>query len=719
MRFFNTSLRTQLLAATATAIALSTAAHAEEAAETPDAETITVSGMRQAYIGTTPLKILPQVVQTLDSATLKDAGITKLQVALDFVAGVSRQNNFGGLFDSYAIRGFSGDEQQSSNYLLNGFNASRGYGGARDASNIERIEVIKGPTSALFGRGDPGGAVNIVTKKPYFTTGANFEAAGGSYKNYRGQGDVNIPLSDTLAFRITGAYDEGDSYRNFVHHKTITVSPSILWNIDDATSLSYDFEFTHQQVPFDRGIVAINGDLTKVSRRTFLGEPGDGDIKTKSYNNQAQLQHNFDNNWTLLLGAAYRTSSFIGYSSEAENAASSQLLFVDGQTLSRRRLFRDYSTTDLTFRGEVSGKVNTAGLVHHLQIGADWNYFTLPTIQNRFRPPAIAKQTSLAAGHAINVFNPVYGDMPALAPLIDSRESDESTGFYVQDMIDITDWLKVRAGGRYDIFEQHVFDRIHAAHTYQRKTAFSPQVGVSVLPTPGLTLYASYGRGFRPNIGTDFASQPFAPEKTKAFEVGAKYAAFGDRLLTSLALFSMKKTNVLTADPDHAGFSLALGEATSKGVELAITGKLPAGFRVDINYAYIDAENGKDAIDPNFNYALFKGDPLINIAKHSASALVFKDFFVGDMKGSLGAGVNYVGKRLGETGYKFPNGDFFMLPGYTTTRVSAAISPTEHLRISGEVTNLFDVNYFPSSYSRVWVMPGAPRQFMIRLGYTY
>jgi iron complex outermembrane receptor protein len=234
-----------------------------------------------------------------------------------------------------------------------------------------------------------------------------------------------------------------------------------------------------------------------------------------------------------------------------------------------------------------------------------------------------------------------------------------------------------------------------------------------------LTLYASYGRGFRPNIGTDFASQPFAPEKTKAFEVGAKYAAFGDRLLTSLALFSMKKTNVLTADPDHAGFSLALGEATSKGVELAITGKLPAGFRVDINYAYIDAENGKDAIDPNFKYALLKGDPLINIAKHSASALVFKDFFVGDMKGSLGAGVNYVGKRLGETGYKFPNGDFFMLPGYTTTRVSAAISPTEHLRISGEVTNLFDVNYFPSSYSRVWVMPGAPRQFMIRLGYTY
>jgi len=719
MRFSTTLLRSQLLAATAAAIALSAPARAQEAAEEAPGDTITVNGQRQAYIGTTPLKILPQVVQTLDSTMLKDAGLTKLQTALDYVAGVSRQNNFGGLFDSYAIRGFAGDEQQSSNYLLNGFNASRGYGGARDSSNIERIEVIKGPTSALFGRGDPGGAVNIVTKKPYFSKGANFEASAGSYKTYRGQGDINMPVSDSLAFRVTGAYEEGDSYRDYVHHTMITVSPSILWNIDDTTSLSYDFEFTRQKVPFDRGIVAINGDLRRVSRHTFLGEPGDGDITTKSYNNQAQLQHNFDDNWTVLLGAAYRTSSFVGYGSEAENVASRQKLNFDGQTLSRRRIFRDYSTTDLTVRAEVSGKVNMLSVTHNLQIGADWNYFTLPTLQNRFRPPPVAQQTTLAAGHAINVFNPVYDDLPALSPLINSRESDEAAGIYIQDMIDIADWLKLRVGGRYDNFEQHVFNRLTAKSTYQHKTSFSPQVGVSLIPTSGLTLYASYGRGFRPNIGSDFNNNAFAPERTTAYEVGGKYSAFGDRLLATLALFSMKKTNVLTADPANAGFSLALGAAKSKGVEASVTGKLPAGFRVDLNYAYIDAENAKDTIDPNFGYSLLKGDPLINIAKHSASALVFKDFNILEMTGNIGVGINYVGKRLGETGYKFQNGAFFMLPSYTTTRVTASISPSEHLRVSGEVTNVFDVHYFPSSYSRVWVMPGAPRQFMVRLGYTY
>ncbi len=740
MRFSSTSLRAQLLAATAFTVAICGSAHAAtddsaSAAEATSADAssseapgdaadgksdaITVTGQRQAYIGSTPLKILPQVVQTLDSAMLADAGITKLQTALDFVAGVSRQNNFGGLFDSYAIRGFAGDEQQSSNYLLNGFNASRGYGGARDASNIERIEIIKGPTSALFGRGDPGGAVNIVTKKPYFEKGANLEIAAGSYKNYRGQGDVNVPLTERIAVRVTGAYDQGDSYRDFVHHKMITVSPSIVWNVDEATSLSYNFEFTRQSVPFDRGIVAINGNLSAISRKTFLGEPGDGSIKTKSYNNQLELQHNFNDNWAILLGAAYRSSSFVGFGTEAENVTSRQRLYTDGTNLSRRRIFRDYNTTDTTVRGELSGAVSTGSLKHNLQIGGDWNWFTLPTIQTRFRPPLVAAQTTLAAGNAVNVYDPVYGNLPALSPLIDTREEDESYGGYVQDMIDVTDWLKVRAAGRYSVFNQTIFNRLTNKIARQHKTNFSPQIGVSVIPTRSLTLYGSYGKGFRPNIGSDFFNNAFAPELTTSYEVGAKFSGFGDRMLASVALFSMKKTNVLTADPANAGFSLALGKAKSKGVEVSLTGKLPAGFRVDVNYAYIDAENAKDAIDANFGYTLRSGDPLINIAKHSASALIFKDFDIGGIESNIGIGVNYVGKRLGETGYRFPSGDFFTLPSYTLTRLSASIKPVEHFKISGEVTNLFDKHYFPSSYSRVWVLPGAPRQFMVRLGYTY
>jgi iron complex outermembrane receptor protein len=720
MLFSRISRRARLLAFTGLSMGVSTIGHAQAADDNADRTAITVTAQRQPYLGTTPLKELPQVVQTLDIATLKDAGITKLQSALDYVAGVSRQNNFGGLFDSYAIRGFAGDESLSSNYLLNGFNASRGYGGARDASNIERIEIIKGPTSALFGRGDPGGAVNIVTKKPYLTgTGGELEASGGSFENRRVQGDFNVALTGNFAARITGAYDEGDSFRDYVHHKTYTFTPSFLWKLGDDTSLTYELEYIHQAVPLDRGVVAVNGNVRAVPRSRFLGEPGDGDITTKALGHQAQLQHDFDGNWTLLTGMSYRTTSFRGFATEAENTTGRQLLYSNGTTLSRQRRYRDYSTRDMTFRSEVSGKVETFGIVHHLQIGADWDYFTLNQIQRRFRPPAIASQTTLARGNAVDIYDPVYGNLPATSALINSKEDDESAGVYLQDMIDLTDWLKIRAGGRYDYFRQVIDDRIGNHLTHQNKTAFSPQVGVSVLPIPAITLYASYGRGFRPNTGYDANSNAFAPERTTAYEVGGKFAVLHNALTGSLALYTMKKTNVLTADPVNAGFSIAVGEARSRGVEASVSGKLPYGLRVDLNYAYTDAEVAKNALDPSFSYSLLKGDPLINIPKNSASALVFKDFKLFDRKANVGGGINYVGSRLGETGYRDANGNFFTLPHYTLTRVMVSFWATERLKVSSEVTNLFDVHYYPSSYSRVWLMPGAPRQFTVRLGYTF
>lgn len=138
-----------------------------------------------------------------------------------------------------------------------------------------------------------------------------------------------------------------------------------------------------------------------------------------------------------------------------------------------------------------------------------------------------------------------------------------------------------------------------------------------------------------------------------------------------------------------------------------------------MNYSYIDAEVAQDALDPNFGFSLVKGDPLLNIAKNSGSALLFKDIDLGGPSVTLGAGFNYVGKRLGETGFKFANGSFFYLPSYTLTRVMASFSPTERIKLSGEVTNVFDKNYYASSYSRLWVTPGTPRQFMIRAGYKF
>src|SRR5262249_26756851 len=158
------------------------------------------------------LQELPQSVQTLSAALLKDVGVTRLNDALDMVSGVARQNNFGGLWDAYAIRGFAGNENLPSGFLVNGFNAGRGFGGPRDLSDVERIEVVKGPSSALFGRGEPGGTVNIITKKPLFKQQGSLALSGGRYGNYRAEGDFTGPLTESIASRINGAYERADSF---------------------------------------------------------------------------------------------------------------------------------------------------------------------------------------------------------------------------------------------------------------------------------------------------------------------------------------------------------------------------------------------------------------------------------------------------------------------------------------------------------------------------
>lgn len=726
---------------TGTATAQTMVALADGVVDAPAADNdITITGLRQQYRGDVPLRDLPQSVQTLSSVKLVEAGVTRLDDALDFASGVSRQNNFGGLFDSFAIRGFAGDEGTSSSYLLNGFNASRGYGGVRDTSNVERIEILKGPASALFGRGEPGGTINIITRKPLLDRFAAAMTAGyGSFGRFRGEADINAPIADGIGVRVTGAYDEGNTFRDFVHSRKTTVTPSILIRPAADTSLSYELEYVRQQLPFDRGIAQVNGSARGLSRSRFLGEPGDGDVTVDALGHQLQLQHDFSRNWSLLLGASYRDTSFGGSSTEAENADARQPYQSNSAVattpiLSRQRRFRDYRTNDLVFRGEISGRFDTGSLTHHLLVGADYDEYALDRREDRIRPgtSANALTTSstpaqLLAGNAINVFDPVYGNLPTVAPFTNQRERQWSYGVYVQDLIDITDALKLRLGGRFDHLERQLNFRIPNAAgqlplaASENDRRFSPQVGMSWELARPLTLYASYGRGFRANTGTGApnsagAATLFAPEYTQSYEVGAKFAGWNDRLTGTIAAFQTSKTNVLTSDPLNPGFSRSLGRARSRGVEADADLALPAGFRLSATFAYIDAEVREAAIEPNFGFALRAGDPLINIPKTSGSALVVKDFLLGTRKLTLGGGVNYVGRRLGETGYRFPDGSFFELPAYTVARIHGAVDLTERVRLSGEVTNLFDREFFTNSYSRLWVMPGAPRQFFLRLG---
>jgi iron complex outermembrane receptor protein len=163
----------------------------------------------------------------------------------------------------------------------------------------------------------------------------------------------------------------------------------------------------------------------------------------------------------------------------------------------------------------------------------------------------------------------------------------------------------------------------------------------------------------------------------------------------------------------NSGQSLAIGEAESKGVEFDVSGELPAQFRVQLSYAYTDAESSTNVLDPDFRKVVAAGDPLINIPKHNASALLFKDLDIGGRTLTIGAGAKYFSKRLGETGT-----DFY-LPDYTLVRLLGSYDVTEHLSISAEVNNLLDEEYWPASYSTLWVAAGAPREYQVRARYQF
>lgn len=670
-----------------------------------DTDTIVVTAQRQAYRGDFTLRETPQAITTIGQQQIDNNNITRLSDALDLSASVARQNNFGGLWDAYAVRGFAGDENLPSGYLVNGFNGGRGFGGSRDVAGIERVEVLKGPNAALFGRGEPGGTINIVTKRADFDTRGRVNLLAGSFDRQRGDADVNFALGDVAAVRLVGFYEDAGSFRDTVRSERLGFLPSVLFKLGDNTSLTYDLELTRSEADFDRGTVAIGGVLGLVPRENFLGEPGDGPIEADATGHQVQLQHNFSDSWSLLLGGQYRETRLEGFSTEAELAAGRQRLGRDGRSLSRQRRSRLYEGEHFVLRGEIAGRFDTGSLKHRVLIGADYDSFDNSQLFLRFRPPNIGPATTPQASNDIDVFAPVYGrfPLPTPGPQTNRLDGQRAFGAYVQDQISLTDRLQVRVGGRFDAITVETLNRANSVSAERSYNRFSPQAGVVFEVSKAVSLYAAYGEGFRANLGATAAGTLFDPETSKSAEIGAKFGLLDDKLQGTVSVFTLSKSNVLAADPANPGFSLPIGAARSRGLEIDLNGKLPGEIDLWFSYAYVDAEARANVNDLNFGLAIKAGDRLINVPKHSLNVQASRAFAIGTTRLTLGGGVQYVGERLGETATSF------VLPDYTLARLFAAWRVQENVEIFADVTNLFNTTYYTNSFAQLWVQPGTPR----------
>ena len=661
-------------------------------------EKVTVVASRQAYQGNfSPLET-PQSELKIDLEALENAGAVSLDQALDLSASVARQNNFGGLWNSFSLRGFVGDENLPSNYLVNGFNAGRGFGGSRDLSGIESVEVLKGPRAALFGRGEPGGTVNLVTKRPTFDTAGEIKLSVGSFDTYRADVDYTTALSDDVAIRLVGFYEDAKSFRDTIETTKQGFSPSIVWNINNNSQLIYELEYSDQEVPFDRGVLAIDGELGLIPESRFLGEPGDGPIEADVLGHQLEYIHDFDDNWSILFGANYRDTSMEGFATETGFGG-----VIDGE-VNRFRRYRDFDAKYQVFRTELSGNLELGGFEHRLIMGVDADKFENDQVILRVR-----------GDQYINVFNPVYGayELPTPTSNTDRVEIQESVGVFIQDQISLTDKLDIRIGARFDDYEQRLNNRLANTNTKQTESRVSPQFGVVYEASDYVSVYGAYGENFRPLSGADANGDGFEPNQSTSAELGVKFTLNDGALFGTVAVFKVEQDNMLVVDDATAFTYAAIGEAQSKGIEIDLTGELNDTLEVWASYAFVDATIENSFFDANFGYTVEAGASLLNVPEQQLSLQLVQSTVLYGKAIKYGGGLLHVGKRNGFFGTDFE------LPSYTTARAFVNYDVTDAIGITAEVNNLFDETYYTNSFADAWVQPGTPRNVKFSASYKF
>ena len=665
--------------------------------ETLQSRDVVVTGSRTASASINGLNVdpvrLPQNVRLLDDQLVDHAGFTDLSQLFDLAGGLSRQNSFGGAWDAYAIRGFSGDINQGPDLLVNRFVSNRGFNARRDVATIESFQVLKGPASALSGKGEPGGSINIVTKAPLERFHASGELSYASFDQYRGVADFGGPVGGGLGARVVAVFQDAGSFRDFNSSERLLFAPSIAWKPIDGLRLLYQFEYNNVEFTHDRGLVAVAGDGKALPRSRFLGEPNDGQIRQRNAQHQGTVYADLAPGVALEAGVQYRDGSFRGQSTHNGTLV--------GTRLRRQLRIHDYDWQDLSGRVELSANGRFLGLDHQARVGADAFNYDQRRIFFRFNP-------TTAVPYDTDIFNPVYGQTKPVAPLNqDLLEQLEGESIYAQDLIGLGDRLTILLGLRHDWVRQKNTNFRNNSVQEQSPSRTSPRAGATFLLTDGLSAYASWGRSFRYNQGADAAGGAFPAEIGEASEGGFKYKLAGGRVTGTLSVFRIDKQNILVNDPANAGFSIAAGAARSEGVEVDVNAQL-GGVTFTAVYAYTDSRIIRDT------RPAFVGSRLSNIPKHS-SALYGFWHSRGSQPGSigLGAGVTYVGDRVGDD---INSG--FRLPDYVAARLNLSYQLAQGIAVQIDAENLFDEYYLESSFSNVWIAPGAPRTVRARLKFA-
>lgn len=643
----------------------------------------------------TPIRDIPQSIQVIPQQVLEDRQVQRVEDALENVSGVQQTLSSLNIATGFLIRGFD-----TTNIYRDGLRDPTNFISGSELANVDRIEVLKGPAAVLYGQGELGGLVNLVTKQPLTEPFYSVQGTVGNFNLYGGAIDLTGPLNEsrTLLYRFNASAQRSDTFIDFSEIERYQIASVLTWRIGENTTLTFEGDYQDRRYPEVPGLPAVGTVLSspfgELPRERFLGEPDFNFRDIESLRIGYRFEHRFSENWLV-------RNSF----KAAFQSLESEFAFPLGLQDDNRTFEQLYATTNepddrdvYAFDTHVVGTFQTGSIQHQVVFGVNFDRYT------------VSRNIFLAELAPIDIFNPVYGRTPGdIVRRIITNQRSESLGFYIQDQISLLENLKLVLGGRFDMVNQEQENLVSSTTSEQEDEAFSPRVGIVYQPIQPVSLYASFSRSFNPATpGTILASGAAAePERGTQYEVGIKTEFLQGRLSSTLAFYELTRSNVLTPSPTDPFASVQTGEQRSRGVELDVAGEILLGWRVIASYAYTDAEITQDN-----EYGI--GNRLINVPKNSASLWTTYEVQNGGLKGlGFGVGLRYVGEREGDLE------NSFTLPSYLRTD-AAIFYKRNNFRAALNVNNLFDTEYFEAAqYGRAGIFPGAPLTVIGTIGLEF
>ncbi|TBR39360.1 MULTISPECIES: TonB-dependent siderophore receptor [Dyella] len=692
--------RTALLVAISIALAAPVYAADQAAPDTTttdkDKKAVALESVNVVFSTTkteTPVIDIPQSVSTITPDRMHTYGVQGLDEAVRYLAG--------------AVGGSYGADPRSDWILIRGYDPAKFLDGLAlpngdwtgdsriEPYGLERVEVNKGPSSAMYGQLPPGGMIEMTSKRPSLEAPHEVEATVGSFNQRQLSGDTGgqFDKDGKWLWRLVALARKGDSNINHSKDDRYYFAPSVTWQPNDQTSLTVLARYQRSLSSGVGGFLPSQGTLYpnpngQIPRDVNPGEPGYDHYNKTDESVGYAFSHRFDDTWT------FRQDARVQNVKVDHRSIGSLGLQDDLRTLNRYNYPLVDHANVFAIDNQVEAQFAQGDVQHTVLMGLDYLYS-----RNDYK-------SGFGSAAPIDIFDPVYGAPIVPTPFTYHTNSLlEQLGAYVQDQIQVGRWGIV-ASGRKDWVSNDVTDKIGDSHTRQNDNAFSGRLGINYTTDIGLTPYLAYSHSFKTTVGQTFDGRAFRPITGDQYEGGVKYQTPGGRTLITAAVYQLTQKNALTVDPDHIFNSLQQGQTRTRGAELEANVVVTDHFSMTAAYAYTDAKvtHANDAT---------LGKKVALVPKQQAS--LSGDYAVhgGSLDGlGFGGGVRYIGPHYGDANNLFRTG------GYVIYDANAHYD-MNNWRFQVTAANLFDREYVSACNSAAWCYYGYPRQVTVSARYRW